>query len=64
MRFLNKKIISLFILFGIIGVGFVLYANREVETMTHASVRDMVDKLLPRAVGLVPVTRPGGHVFP
>lgn len=63
MRFLNKKIISLIILFGISAVGFVLYANSEVETTTWASVRDTVDKLPYRAVGLVPGTRPGGTYF-
>ncbi|MDX6041240.1 hypothetical protein [Scandinavium lactucae] len=63
MRFLNKKIISLVILFGVSCVSFVLHANSEVETTTRASVRDMVDKLPYRAVALVPGTRPGGTYF-
>lgn len=63
MRFVNKKIISLFFLLGVSSVGFTLYANNVVETTTQASVWDTVDKLPYRAVGLVPGTRPGGTYF-
>lgn len=63
MSFINRKIISLVILFGVSSAGFVLYANNTVETTTQTAVRDTVDKLPYRAVGLVPGTRPGGTYF-